>query len=204
MIIVPTMNLQSAPNLGALFGSSGRQEILSKLNNEWNGNNSGVLFGGSNDPYANQYNEIMSVIHNEIKTTEKRLSITGDVLYNKETIYEIGCEKDLWDISPTMQYHLITYEPLRSLLEEDRIYGWDYEIKDLPDDDIVGNQIKNGCWDNTMETDTVEWYWDSSEPEYTEKELSMIESSRLYIEDFLWEQMRSNKKDPTNLSGRIS
>ena len=203
MHIAQTKTLQCAPNIGALFGSTGRQDVINKLNNEWNGGNSGVLFGGANDPYATGYNEFMSVIYNEVQDTTKVINNTGDIIYNRDRIYEILCEKDLWDINPTMQYHLIMHKPLRTLLEEDKIYGWDYDIKDLPDEDVVGNQIKNGCWDSTMDTDTIEWYWDSSEKEYSEEDLSMIEKSRLYIEDFLWRQMQSNKKDPTNLSGRI-
>ena len=202
MNVLPLINLTHTPNLGTLLGTSGRQDILKRITNSWN-NNRPSVFGTAQDKFANMYNNLMGTIRDSITSTENIVKSVGNTLFNNDIICPVLSERDLWNINPTMQWHLMHHQPLRDLLEDDKIYGWDYTPDDLLKEDVVGRMITNGEWDSNSNEDTQTWYWHSNDPDISEKELATIANSRAYITSFLEKELKGSKKDPTNLSGRI-
>ena len=200
--VLPLINLTHSPNLGTLLGSSGRQDIIKRITSSWN-NNRPSIFGTAQDKFAGMYNNLMGTIHDSIQATEKIVKSVGDTLFNRDIICPVISEKDLWNINPTMQWHLIHHEPLRQLLAEEKVYGWEYKLEDLLTEDVVGRMITNGEWDSNSDEESLVWYWNSNDPDLSEEELETIGKSREYMTKFIAKQLKGDKKDPTNLSGRI-
>lgn len=197
--------LQSMPTLGALVGTVTSAPIIENFNKQW-GNDQAVIFGQTGDPFRDQYKNLTAVLNNIIIPTQDRvIALEQEAITPR--LKAITSEDDLRNISDNMKPVIIMFEPVRKLFEEDRIYGFGYDKKNLPDEDVYGRLLNN----NTAEFNSKhvpEWVlaeWQLTDPDVSQEELDAIAESREFVAKWIEKQMSPDGKmiDPTDLDNVI-
>ena len=200
MYVHPMEKLQAAPTVGALVGTITSAPILETFNQRW-GVVDGVIFGQTGDPFKENYKHLTNVLNTVILPTQERV-IALEAAACNPLLKPILCEDDLRNISDNMKIPVLMYEPVRKLFEEDRIYGFGFDKKNLPEEDVHGRLLANGTGeyssDNVQEWITAEFH--SIDPEVSQDELDSIMETRAFIEQWLGKQMGPDGEmiDPTD------
>jgi len=199
VIVRPIVSVTSIPDASQLLGGSGNQEIINKINSRWS--NSGVVFGGDNDPFADRYQQFNRTVVNVARDTIDLLNESHSFVVDREVIIPLVKEEDLGHVPACMHVPLLTYAPVRELYDKEAIYGWGVEPESLPEDDEHGRMINNGYIGPDPITgevpDTYEWHWKSSDPEYTPEELQDMMIARQFVATYIADQLDSDLNDPT-------
>lgn len=203
VVVHDIQSLGVMPSLGAMIGSVHSPEVLERLNMASGG---GVIFGQPGDPYRERYQALRSVLMNNLSVANEAIIKTHDVIVNPDRMYAITSEEQLNDVPPIMQLPIVTYAPVRQLLEAGRIDGYSIDPRFLPDEDVYGRLCNNGRVDTFEPKEEVTWCWRSDDPELTDEDIEAIDATRGFIDRWLVEQMRPGGafKDPTDPSNTIS
>jgi len=194
------------PSIGTLFGEMGGSELASRLSTQ--SGVGGVIFGHAGDPMANRYNKFRNTVTNVIVGTTKKILNTFDVIMRRDKPVLLSCEEDLTKIPMCMRTGLLTYAPIRKLLDESQIHGFGIKPEWLPEEDVVGRLINNGRveeyydWEKKQWRfpDHMEWTWKDDDPDFDDDQLTIFEASRNYMEQFILRQMSEDGEnlDPTD------
>lgn len=188
MIVQQVMLDSSAIDAGALLGTTGRQELINSINARCGGSS---FFGSEQNPYRDQYFSFMSKIVAPLRQAKEKLLVASNLLYKVDSYRAIDSLAELEKgIPPCMHMGIITYPPIRQMLEEERIDGFGIKPEHLPDEDVYGRLINNGRvelydgFSTTGEFTTVEKIC-SLDPEMTPEELDALEVTRQFIDQFI-------------------
>lgn len=212
MYISPILDIGSSPNIGVIFGSTGNQAVIDRINDTWSGG--GVVFGHPSDPFANRFSNFKNVVTNVIRDTTERIMNTYDYIMRSDKVREISEDEHLNAVPPCMHIPILSYAPIRARLEEGILDGWGIEPIMLPSEDVVGRLINNGFAEQEYNhesgklemPDYVEYTWLSTDPEFEIEELEHLDVARRFVDAFLDEQLGpdGDNLDPTAyLSGGL-
>lgn len=101
---------------------------------------------------------------------------------------------DMTNISPVNHLNIMTYAPIRTLMEQGRIEGFGYDPESIPED-MIGLKLNNGK--SYIEDDGSyhkQIYRYSDMPRYSEEELRIFEHQRRMLDLCL----QDTNFDPTN------
>ena len=189
------------PGIGSMLGTNHSPAVLERLQAQSGGQ---VIFGQEGDPIADRYRAMCDLIHKHFDIANQAMERVRETIVNPNVFRPIECEEDLYNVAPCMQEAIITYEPIRQLIEDGRIYGYGVKPENLPEEDVYGRLINNG----KVKTDSkeLEWMWKTDDPQLTETDLEAIEQTRGWIDAYLTMQMQpdGDYKDPTDPSNTIS
>jgi hypothetical protein len=121
-----------------------------------------------------------------------------------DKIVIIDDESKLEAIPTCMQEGILAFEPIKTLFEQHRIFGFGFES--APEEDVYGRLINNGRIDDiaeAMDKDGMvefEWTWKSTDPDYTFEDLDNMEATREWLEKFL-EETNIDPTDYPNVRG---
>lgn len=193
------ISLNASPSLSGILGSTGSQAIVNDLNMSMTGG-TGVLFSQAANPIQNMYQNFMTNVVQPIQRTTQTIMDTCVNVLNNDKIVPITSTSQLHYVPEAMHIPILTYGPVRDLLKDERIYGWGYKEEDLPEEDDWGRWIDNGRWicdDPRLpeeEQNIVTHEWRYFDPEVKEEEIEAVEKTRLWMDEFLWDQ----NYDPTD------
>ena len=197
------------PSLGAMLGTSHNPEILAEINAESGG---GVIFGQVGDPYAERYRNIRLQME-QLDLVNLTVQRTAQAIQNPDVYMAITDVNDAYVVPECMKLPILLYQPVRTLLEEHRIYGYGIKPENLPKGDVFGRLLDNG---KSVINDgekveggrevTFTWEWMTDDPKVTEDDLDKIKETREWLDFFLQEQMKINGdwRDPTDPGNTIS
>lgn len=174
---------------GALLGTTGRQDLINDINSRCGGSS---FFGSEHDPYRDSYSVFMSTVVNPLREARDKLIATSNTLFRMDRYRAITSVAELEQgIPPSMHMGIVMYEPVRKMLEEERIDGFGIKPNELPDEDVFGRLIRNGtvhlyngCLDKDSQyviTDEVT----SLDPEIDREDLDMLQDTRDFIDKFM-------------------
>lgn len=193
------MTCHTTPNLGSFLGNKGGQRLVEELNFRLSANGGGTVFAqNSSSSIQERMNMFLTnVIEPERLDTEHFMEVIGNTFI--DAIRPIVSVEDLEQGIPlSMHESIITYAPVKTLLEAEEIYGFGYRIQDLPKEDRIGRLISNGVVDlSEPEPEggyVMTWEWDLDDPDLSLEELNHIERTRNWMREFI----EQTKFDPTS------
>ena len=179
-------NLFDLSNL--LGAGSCTQDLLQQINRRA-GN--GSFFGSAEDPFRTGFQTFMQQVVEPIRQAGLILQKTADQLFMKDEYREITSIQELErGIPPCMQYGIVTYQPVRAMLNEDRIDGFGIDPNSLPAEDPFKRICESGkvtIHSSTVKEDgsyEVNYDWCSADPELTPEQAMALDLTREYIDVF--------------------
>ncbi len=207
VIVRDIQTLSVMPTLGAMLGTTQSNAVLERLNMASGG---GVIFGQPGDPYADRYAALKEVLINNLNVADKIVQDTRAAVLNTNRMVAIDSIDMMYEPPPCMKLPIVMYEPIRTLLEAGRINGFNIDPRYLPDEDVYGRLVDNGKIMVNKDTDitdmTVNWHWKTTDPTLTDNDISAIETTREWLDNWLYKQLgpEGDRIDPTDPSNRIS
>ena len=121
-------------SLGSLLGTSGSQDLINNINARCG---AGSFFGNPmTDPFYTGFQSFMNQVIEPIRQVQHTLANTANALLKPDVYRSITSEADLQNgIPPCMQLGVIYHEPIRKMLEEERIDGFGIDPKTLAPED---------------------------------------------------------------------
>lgn len=190
------------PSIGSMLGTGHSQAVLERLQAQSGGQ---VIFGLEGDPFADRYNAMCRLINEQLSSANKIINDVRRTVMYPDTYYPVQSIDDLYEVNPCMQEVIISYQPIRDLLTDNRISGYEINPANLPSEDVYGRLINNGKTDSVSKKE-LEWLWKTDDPKLSEQDLEAIEQTRGWIDKFLLEQLAPDGewRDPTDPSNTIS
>jgi hypothetical protein len=190
------------PSLGAMLGNVHSNDVLDRLNMASGG---GVIFGQPGDPFKDRYKHLREQLGTSLALADQIIERTRQVVMEPEKMVPITSVEAMYDVPKSMQLPILMYEPVRTLLQEGRISGYDIDPANLPDEDVYGRLINNGRV-VIGEDEFMTWEWKTDDPNLTEEDLEAIELTRGWIDSWLVNEMKpgGDYRDPTDPSNKIS
>ena len=205
VVVHDIQSLNMMPSIGAMIGNVHSPEVLERLNMASGG---GVIFGQPGDPYAERYSALRSLLMDNLNIADQIVTKARELVNEPERMIPITSIDAVRDIPPCMKLPIVTYEPIRQLLEAGRINGFGIDPRFLPDEDIYGRLINNGKVLIDKNTKDVEfaWHWKSDDPVLTDNDIEAIEQTRGWIDNWLYNEMKPGGSyiDPTDPENQIS
>jgi len=198
--------LQAMPTLGALVGTVASASTINNFNAQFGGDQA-VLFGQTGDPLKERYLNLQAVFNNVIVPTQERVIMLEAKA--EEPVYKaVESEYDLRHVSDNMKLPILMHEPVRELFKEDRIYGYGFDKRNLPEEDVYGRLLDNNSANFNSKEDIPEWMYAthlSSDPEIPLEALDAIAETRKFVDEWLANQMgpEGSMLDPTDLDNSI-
>jgi hypothetical protein len=191
------------PSLGAMLGSVHSSDVLDRLNMASGG---GVIFGQPGDPLKDRYKYLRETLSSNLALADQIVEQTRQVILEPDRLSPITNVEALYDVPKAMRLPILMFEPVRTLLQEGRINGYDIDPDNLPDEDVYGRLINNGKVDISSGATEMVWEWKSDDPALSEEDLEAIEKTRGWIDSWLMNEMRpgGEYRDPTDPSNKIS
>lgn len=197
MHIAPLVDVLAPVSIGAVLGTNVSSDMLSSLNAELSAQAGGIVFGSSNDPYADMYHHFNKVVDLPLIETAKEIAATNIVIENKDAVRVIDSISELEKGIPvSMHEAILTYAPIRKMVEADTIFGFGYDYSQLPTEDRIGRLIDNGrAYFSPVKSEiegdnpkhlTYEYF--SDDPLFTPEELEDIHITRIWMGTFLEEE----------------
>ena len=195
--------LSMIPSLGAMLGNVHSNDVLDRLNMASGG---GVIFGQPGDPFKDRYAYLREQLGTSLSLADKIIERTRQAILEPERLTPITSVEAMYDVPKSMQLPILMYEPIRTLLQDGRISGYDVDPNNLPDEDVYGRLINNGRVEINSGVDEMVWEWKTDDPNLTEEDLSAIEQTRGWIDTWLLNEMKpgGEYRDPTDPSNKIS
>jgi hypothetical protein len=186
-----------AVSAGSLLGTAGTSALLSSINESLGGSN---FFGSVHDTYREIRNSFVENIIRPIQQATVAMTNVVNILLNPDVIRPIIEEEQLKAIPPCMHEPIIMFPPLRAMLEQGRITGFGYDPEHLPNEDVWGRIIGNGCVNDVMRSVDehgevpLDWHWESTDPNPSFEEMDAVAMTR----DFIFHVLETTTLDPTD------
>lgn len=206
-MISRAIETNAMPSIGSILGSTGSTEIINSINDQMNNSH---FFNNSEDAFIGSREVFLKEFIDPIKENIFRLKKITDKIRDphEDKIRPLIMEEDFDDVPPCMQLAILTYEPIKKLLNKGRIFGFGYDAENIDvQEDVYGRLINNGLVENIRSDNNtidkggciehIEEY-KSTDPIWTFDELDMVDDTRQYID-----QLLKMKKDPTDFLNPI-
>ena len=203
------LSLGAAPSIGALMGTAGSSAVVERLNRSI-GSVDSVYSTDREDPFRSHYKFFMKNVVEKVVDANEIIMDTIGTAGSREAYPWVEHYDDLRSLPATMHMPMITYEPVRQLLKEGKINGFDYKAENLPDDDVYDRLIHNGEIEFDGENYNKHCFVDDEgvphyvqefrgdDPTLTDRELGCIRQLRMVIDDAI-----ANGNDPTEYGEEI-
>ena len=205
VIVHDIQSLNMMPSIGAMIGNVHSPEVLERLNMASGG---GVVFGQPGDPYADRYAALKNILMSNLQVADQTVTQAKAAVYDPERMVPLTNIDAMREVPPCMKLPIVTYAPVRTLLEAGRISGFGIDPRFLPDEDVYGRLIDNGKVRIDKKTKEVEfsWHWQTDDPRLTDGDLEAIEQTREWIDNWLYNEMKPGGSyiDPTDPENLIS
>lgn len=204
--ISPMLSMTTNFSIGELLGTGGGRQVAENLSREMNGGDVSVLFA-ANDPLMSGYQTIKKYFVDEAENNLKLVHRSlGVIQANNIGMIPIETEDDLLSIPECMYMPILTYAPVRELLESNKIYGFGLAPENIPDGDMWGRLAQtNGRVDmipGEKVPEHFEWIFKSDDPDYEIEDLDAIDRTRGFIDSWLKEELKSDT--PRDLTDCLS
>jgi len=205
VVVSRAITTSMMPSIGMVLGSVGSAEIINEINEQMNNSH---FFNQDEDIFANKRKEFIDSLIKPINENVLKLkNVLNEVQNpNENKIRPLISEEDFKNVPPCMHLPILTYTPIKKLLNKGRIYGFGYDAENInKQEDVYDRLINNGKVDN-ISSDTLpdngyiyhEEIIKSEDPILSFDELDMIEETRKFIDKLL-----KKKKDPTDFLNPI-
>lgn len=189
-------------NLGSLLGAQGHADLLRQINQNAG---CGSFFGSMDDPFREGFKAFTATVIEPIRQAGLAVADTVDKLIHTDRYRPITNIDELTKgIPPCMWYGIVHHEPIRELLVDGTIDGFGINPNKLVDEDPYANICKSGDsgWLTTKDLGdkgeySVEYIYDSTEPELTPEEAMCLSETRDYFTEFLRDPL-TKFIDPTD------
>lgn len=195
MAIVQNILCDSIPNIMSLVSNDYVKSLSDNIRfeSEQRFNN---MFGNSYYQHQNERGMFLDIFKRHSEEINNIVENTLHSVFMDDKIICIDSEEKLMKGVPkTMEMALITSDSLRRALENDEIYGFGIDPKNLPEKDIYDRLINN-CLTN--DNGIGIGYVSSEDPMLTIKDLDNIEDTRYFMELLLEQGI-----DPTDYPNRV-
>ena len=195
--------LTECPSTGALLGSVTKQSIIDSINRT---SGSNVYFGQMDNPVSAEFQALKQIVASA-EAQGTRIFNQMQQLSNLNTLHAdiiaVNSIDDLRDVPQSMWMPILMYEPIRKLHQDGVIFGYGLDPNCVPEEDVYGRLIHNGesHYNATNPSKFVSWEFSSNDPNISIADLECIETTRNFIDGFLYEQLSEDGKllDPTNV-----
>lgn len=188
-----TIHDMSGPptNISSIFGNSMSQQFIDSINLRNTGSvaNFDTMHDASKQFFTRIYKPSMMAVK------ELRDSY-GDVL-KLDIFRPLVTVDDFMYVPPVMRDCIMMYPPVRELYAQGRIYGWDMNLEEIPEDDYYGRMSSNfhmeniggnetGYVDYEFTVKSTDTYDDEEEdPEVIERKCDAIRETRKKLDELL-------------------
>lgn len=183
-------------SIGSLLGSSGSQELIQSINHRCGG---GSFFGSESDPLRTGFVNFMNTVIEPIRQVRMTMAATVNKLMKADVYRPIDSLKELEAGIPScMQMGIVYYEPVRQMLEEERIDGFGIDPKTLEDEDPYASLIASGKVEihssllNDKGEFEIQFTEKSTDPDLSFEEIRALDQTRQFIDQFLNDEITSS------------
>lgn len=184
-----------SPTLGALLGTAANSDVLMEINSRY-----GSTFFG--ERYDQVHNAFMQNIVVPMRQTVLNLESTANALCAPDAIVNLNSIDAFSNIPQIMHLPILTYAPIRALLEQGRIDGFGWDPSQIPEEDDWGRYLSNGYVadvGSVINKETgefkVSWKMCSTDVERTQQDIDYIRNAREMIDHIL----ETTELDPTSI-----
>ncbi len=188
---IQMINLDTHASISQILGMGGSGKIVNAINEWCEQRGGGTRFAEySNSDIKDRYKMFYDNIVRPVETMDWQIrhELANNMMDGIRPILSIA---DLEvGIPPSMHEAILTYAPIRTMLDDGLIGGFGIKPEDLPEYDIWAKLINNG----QIEIDhklvvgeelNFEWNYDKGDPTPTVDELFAVEQTRNWIDDFI-------------------
>lgn len=194
----PMSQLSDLPAAHLLLGTEGQAHIAQKISSSYGitsyGDRSKHRFAASEDAF----HKFIRKPYEEIRV---KLASLSKKLVNQDKYRPLETTEDLLLAPPCMHLPILGLEPVNRLFRRGLISGYGYDPDDLPKDSPYERLATNGTIPNILEAQadeegylSLEYEWDSDDPELDEEEIYALMVTRQMIENLI----ETTKLDPTD------
>ncbi len=175
-------------SLGALLGSSGSTDLINSINARCGG---ASFFSTAADPYRDKFANFMQQIVEPIRLVNRTIAGTVNKLFSRDEYRYIQSREDLQHIPPCMHLGIVYYQPVREMLEQERIEGFGIDPSQLQAEDPYKDLCESGRCDihsTLLDKDgcvDMQWVENTTDPDLSWQEVDMLAETRRYIDEFL-------------------
>lgn len=212
MYVARLYEIDNVPNLSAMIGSVGSQDVIDQINMRWGGAST-VAFGQVSNPMDTGYQQFLNLVNGQLARTDNIVQqVTQSVLY-PETWRTIDSEEALVMPPASMQVALLMTPPILDLFKNHQISGWGWNPDTFPDTDMYERTLNNGMVETRPDPNDVpdevvtEWSTDTADYDVDEDEdYFALVRSRKYLTKLLEQELGPDgqRRDPTDLSQTMS
>lgn len=203
MDVLDLQFIQRPLSASMLMGDQGSQRTLQALNQLCNVTASTV--------YSDAGLAHMNMVQTSINNIVSKLVTANDILRSVTDFRPITQPDQLCYIPNPMQIPILCMPEIRELHKAGKIFGFGIPVNAVPEEDIYGRLINNGKVEVTSLKDNPEdvyqtWEWRTDDPELSFSDLDNIESTRIFLREFLAEQMKAggDQLDPTDYPNQMN
>ena len=195
MQVFSVLKLDSIAPPGALLGPGAPAMLLQTMNSQSNASwftSKDNIFSSTHNTFIRDFVAPLA----RISAAAEQVSLTA---LNANIYRPINCLEDLRHMPPIMHQAMLTFEPMRKLLEKGQIQGWGYQPINLPSHDPYFHLMNNGVVDTALAPVVDDFYemsftWTSTDPELNADETRHIRTAREFVQSILNE----TDLDPTS------
>ena len=212
MYVARLYEIDNVPNLAAMIGSVGSQDVIDQINMRWGGAST-VAFGQISNPMNTGYQQFLNLVNGQLARTDNIVQqVTQSVLY-PETWKTIDSEEALVMPPPSMQVALLMTPPILELFKNHQISGWGWNPDTFPDTDMYERTLNNGKVETRPDPKDVpdeivtEWSTDTADYDIdNDEDYFALVRSRKYLAKLLQQELgeEGQRRDPTDLSQTMS
>lgn len=178
-------------NLGSFLGSDGNNTITTMINKYCEEKGGGTVFAMNSGQNVIEH---LNLFYAKVLEPEKRANIQVQQslsMMRLDGIRYITSVAELENGIPvSMHEAILTYPPMRTLLESDMISGWGIKPWDLPAEDVWGRLCNNGRVEKLEDREVGDWIRYISEhhagdPIVSYDELRAVRYTREWVGEFL-------------------
>ena len=212
MYVARLYEIDNVPNLSAMIGSVGSQDVIDQINMRWGGAST-VAFGQVSNPLNTGYQQFLNLVNGQLARTDNLVSQVAQSVLYPETWRTIDSEEALIMPPPSMQVALLMTPPILERFKDYQISGWGWDPSTFPDTDMYERTLTNGMAETRPDPkdvpDEIVWEWSTDTVEYDideDADIDALVDSRRYLTQFLERELDPDgtRRDPTDPSQTMS
>ena len=212
MYVARLYEIDNVPNLSAMIGSVGSQDVIDQINTRWGGAST-VAFGQVSNPMNTGYQQFLNLVNGQLARTDQLVQQVAQSVLYPETWRTIDSEEALVMPPPSMQVALLMTPPILDLFKNHQISGWGWDPDTFPDRDMYERTLTNGVVETRPDPkdvpDEVVRMWSTDETDYdidNDEDYDALVQSRRYLTKLLNQELGPDglRRDPTDLSQTMS
>ena len=212
MYVARLYEIDNVPNLSAMIGNVGSQDVIDQINLRWGGAST-VAFGQVSNPMNTGYQQFLNLVNGQLAKTDNLVQQVAQSVLYPETWRPITNEEALVMPPPSMQVALLMTPPVLELFKNHQLSGWGWDPDTFPDTDMYARTLNNGMVETRPDSkdvpDEVVHEWSTATAEYdidSDEDYDALVQSRKYLTKLLEQELGPDgqRRDPTDLSQTMS